>query len=193
MVTWAVLPNALTVTRLLLVGPILWCLAQGWAVAALLLFVLAGVSDALDGYLARRLNARTALGAVLDPLADKALVSGVFVALAVLGDLPWWLVVLVVGRDLALVAGVGVVRWAGGAFAPRPTRMSRLNTVAQMTLLAASLAVPVLAPTVLAPVVTALVPAVAVTTLVSGLDYGRAALAHLRHARRPPTDGDTDA
>nr|WP_281242548.1 CDP-alcohol phosphatidyltransferase family protein [Rhodospira trueperi] len=181
---WAHLPNALTAMRLVLVAPILWCLMRGWDWAAFLLFLVAGLTDALDGALARRLNARTALGALLDPLADKALVSGVFIVLALRGDLPAWLAVLVIGRDLALVAGAILIRLGGGAFAPRPTRISRANTLAQIVLVAVALATPILSDGLTKPVLAILVPIVAVTTLASGLDYGRAALSHMAGSTR---------
>jgi len=174
-VTLSWIPNALTLARLALVGPVLWSLSEGWILLAAGLFAVAAVTDALDGYLARRLNARTALGAVLDPLADKALLSGAYVVLAWQGVLPVWLGVLVVGRDLAILAAAGAVRLRWGAFAPRPSPLSKINTVAQVVLAVFAMAQEVLAPGwdsgFADTLMLALIVAVASTTVSSGLGY----------------------
>jgi len=172
-VSW--IPNALTLARLALVGPVLWSLSEGWILLAAGLFAVAAVTDALDGYLARRLNARTALGAALDPLADKALLSGAYVVLAWQGVLPVWLGVLVVGRDLAILAAAGAVCLRWGAFAPRPSPLSKINTVAQVALAVFAMAQEVLAPGwdsgFADTLMLALIGVVAWTTVSSGLGY----------------------
>nr|WP_246423722.1 CDP-alcohol phosphatidyltransferase family protein [Roseospira goensis] len=171
----AALPNALTALRFVLVIPTLWCIADDRTLVALVLFVVAGLTDALDGTLARRLNARTALGATLDPVADKALLSGVYIMLALVQVLPAWLALLVVARDFAILLGAGVIRLCGGAYVPVPSRLSRFNTVAQVTLGAGVLATEALAPDMTRQLAAVLVPVVAVTTVTSGLAYAWAA------------------
>lgn len=177
--TW--IPNALTVARIVLVGPILWFLAQGQTVTAVALFAVAGITDALDGYLARRLNARTALGAALDPIADKALLAGTFIVLAGQGVLPVWLVVLAVGRDLVILLGAAVIRLRWGAFAPMPSPLSKINTAAQVILVVVALGHTVVAPDTARPVLDGLIGTVALTTVLSGLGYAWTAWHRLRH------------
>jgi cardiolipin synthase len=176
--TW--IPNALTLARIALVGPILWCLAEGWLLAGGALFAVAGVTDALDGWLARRLDARSALGAALDPLADKMLLVGTFVLLAWQGVLPVWLAGLVVARDLAILLGAAVVRLRWGAFAPRPSRLSKANTAAQVALVVVALGQPLLPVEIGAAVLSGLVVTVTLTTLGSGLGYAWTAWHRLR-------------
>ena len=99
------LPNAITLARLLAVPAAVWLVVQGWYEAALWVFLIAGLSDAVDGWLARRLGQVSRLGSLLDPVADKALLVSVFVALGVRDLLPAWLVILVVFRDALIVSG----------------------------------------------------------------------------------------
>ncbi|WP_170294795.1 CDP-alcohol phosphatidyltransferase family protein [Roseospira navarrensis] len=183
------IPNALTLARLVLVGPILWCLAEGWFPAAVALFAVAGLTDALDGYLARRLDARSALGAALDPMADKALLSGAYVALAWLGALPVWLAGLVVGRDLAILIAAGLVRLRWGAFSPRPSMLSKVNTAAQLVLAAVAMIHQALVPESEPVMLAALIGLVAVTTVASGLGYAWTAWHRLRERPTGPHTG----
>jgi cardiolipin synthase len=146
-----------------------------WAFAV---FVAAGISDGIDGWLARVLDARSAMGALLDPLADKALLVSVYVTLAATGVLPDWLAILVVFRDVVIVGGLGLLWMLGEREEVRPLAVSKLNTFAQIALAALALAVrgfdlP------WAPAVSALVWVVAATTLLSLLAYVGGA------ARRP--------
>jgi cardiolipin synthase len=104
------------------------------------LFVLAGVSDALDGYLAKHNNQTTQLGAILDPMADKTLLVGVYVTLGLQGNLPNWLVVLVVFRDLLIVGGVIILFLVRLEVKMRPLIISKINTAAQLALAAIVLA-----------------------------------------------------
>src|SRR5580700_1961649 len=83
-----------------------WAIVTGWMLAAFLLFLAAGVSDAIDGYLAKRFGMTSELGAYLDPLADKALIVTIYVTLGISGNIPLWLVLLVVSRDVMIVAAV---------------------------------------------------------------------------------------
>lgn len=125
-------PNLITLARLALTPLILAAaLGERW-LNALLIFAAAGVSDAIDGYIARRFDMRSALGAFLDPLADKTLLVVTFSALAMAGAIPAWLAVVVIGRDVLILCAIGTL-WASGrrlAFAPLP--VSKLNTAAQI-------------------------------------------------------------
>lgn len=135
------LPNLLTVLRLLLVPVVVELILEGRLDWAFWVFVLAGVSDAVDGILARVLDARTTLGSYLDPLADKALLIATFVALGFAGVLPTWIVVLVVFRDLLIVGGAMLYQMVVGALHMKPLFVSKANTVAQVALAAGTLAV----------------------------------------------------
>ncbi|KAB7623209.1 CDP-alcohol phosphatidyltransferase family protein [Alkalilimnicola sp. S0819] len=128
----ATLPNLISFARLLLVGPILWLMLQGRYQLALGLFLLAGLSDGLDGYLARRFAWQSRLGGFLDPLADKLLVTSSFVVLASQGLLPVALAVVVLLRDLVIVLGALAFYRLRGAFAAEPLPVSKLNTVLQL-------------------------------------------------------------
>jgi cardiolipin synthase len=130
------LPNLITLGRLCAVPAAIWLMLQHRLDLAFLVFIGAGISDALDGWIARAWNARSQLGAVLDPIADKALLVSVYVTLAAIGVLPDWLAILVVFRDLLIVGGV-LVLWAVG-LPPRikPIFISKANTAAQIVLAA---------------------------------------------------------
>lgn len=132
-------PNALTILRLLAVPVTVWLLLHGRDAAAFWLFSAAGVTDAVDGAVARLANARTRLGTWLDPLADKALLVSVYVALAALGQLPVWLVVLVTLRDVVIVL-YAIVYLLAGRFGGAPLFISKINTAAQLALAALVLA-----------------------------------------------------
>ena len=132
-------PNVITLARLCAVPVTVWLIIQGRFEGAFMMFVAAGVSDALDGWWARTRDARSALGAVLDPAADKALLVSAYVALAVVGVLPDWLAILVVFRDVLIVGGVGVLILMGTPPAIRPLGVSKLNTALQIALVALAL------------------------------------------------------
>ncbi len=134
------LPNLITFGRLLSVPVAVYLIMQSAHLAAFVLFVLAGVSDALDGYLAKHNNQTTQLGAILDPMADKTLLVGVYVTLGLQGNLPNWLVVLVVFRDLLIVGGVIILFLARLEVKMRPLIISKINTAAQLALAAIVLA-----------------------------------------------------
>ena len=99
-------PNVISLGRLLSVPLTVWVILQGYFVVAFGIFVAAGVSDAVDGFLAKRFGMETELGRYLDPLADKALLVAVFITLGQMGYLPVWLVILVVSRDVLIIGGV---------------------------------------------------------------------------------------
>ena len=97
------IPNLITLARILLVPVVVWAIATGQMQLAFLLFLAAGISDAVDGFLAKRFGMTTELGAYLDPLADKALIVSIYVTLGITGVIPLWLVILVVSRDIMIV------------------------------------------------------------------------------------------
>src|ERR1700719_3742494 len=107
------IPNLITLARILSVPVMVWAIVTGWMLAAFLLFLAAGVSDAIDGYLAKRFGMTSELGAYLDPLADKALIVSIYVTLGISGDMPRWLVILVVSRDIMIVGAV-LLSWLVG-------------------------------------------------------------------------------
>jgi cardiolipin synthase len=134
------LPNLITFGRLLTVPIAVYLLMQSAYLAAFILFLLAGASDALDGYLAKRNNQTTELGAILDPLADKALLVGVYVTLGLQGNLPSWLVVLVVFRDVLIIGGVIILFLVRLDVKMRPLIISKIHTATQIGLAAVVLA-----------------------------------------------------
>lgn len=164
------LPNLITLARLLSVPLAIWLiLGQRYGVA-FWVFVGAGISDALDGYIAKRWNRRTRLGALLDPAADKALLTGVYVTLALVGQLPPWLVFLVILRDFLIVLGYVVIRTTASRTRWDPLYISKINTLVQIFLVGFVLAR--LGLGVEAEVeTTLLIAAAAVTTVWSGLAY----------------------
>lgn len=129
------LPNAITALRILLVAPIAWLLWRGHYSGALALMAVAGVSDLVDGALARRYEWRSEFGAMLDPVADKLMVVILFVVLTVQGHLPLWLAVVVVARDGVILLGAGVYRWLFGEVSIAPTLISKVNTGVQVAVL----------------------------------------------------------
>jgi cardiolipin synthase len=134
------IPNVITLGRVILIPVIFWLLVSGNMRAAFIAFVCAGVSDAVDGFLAKRLDLRTQLGAYLDPLADKLLVASIYIALGVLTALPSWLVIAVVSRDILIVLGVLLAWVIGHPLKMHPALVSKLNTVFQIVLAATVLA-----------------------------------------------------
>jgi cardiolipin synthase (CMP-forming) len=134
------IPNIITLGRILLVPVIVWAIASSQMEIAFAVFVIAGVSDAVDGFLAKRFNMASELGALLDPLADKALLVSIYIALGIWGAVPRWIVILVVSRDIMIVAAV-IVSWLFGKPIPmKPLMVSKLNTVAQVAFAALVLA-----------------------------------------------------
>lgn len=134
------IPNIITLGRILLVPIIVWAIASNQMEIAFAIFVVAGVSDAVDGFLAKRFNMASDLGALLDPLADKALLVSIFISLGIWGAVPLWLVILVVSRDIMIVGAV-IVSWLFDKPIPmKPLMVSKLNTGAQVAFAALVLA-----------------------------------------------------
>jgi len=129
------IPNALTLFRLVLIAPFLVFLYHHEYINAFYLFILAGITDGLDGWLARSFSWQSTLGSFIDPLADKLLVASSFISLALLGKLPWWLVILVFLRDLTISFGVIAWYWFVRIHLYfKPTLLSKINTTFQLAL-----------------------------------------------------------
>ena len=128
------IPNIITIIRVVLLVPLLMTLLDRNYQAAFYIFTVAGLSDGVDGFLARKFDWTTKFGSMLDPAADKLLMLISFVTLAKLGHLPWVLVAILVGRDLVIVCGVLAVYIAVRQVEFDPSRMSKWNTVLQISL-----------------------------------------------------------
>jgi cardiolipin synthase len=164
------LPNAISIIRIALVPPILWFLLNGRPDIALLLFFVAGFSDGLDGYLAKRFDWGSRAGALLDPIADKLLVAGTFVTLSIAGLLPVWLAAIVILRDVVIVGGAMAYNFLVRPVEGEPTRISKLNTALELLLVifvisraAFDWPDPI--------TITMLGAAVLITVVISGIDY----------------------
>lgn len=128
------LPNIITCLRFLLVGPVIWALFTHHYLLALFLFITAGLTDALDGLLARLYGWTSEFGAIADPLADKLLLMSSFLALYWLDLIPIWLMIAIVGRDIWILLGVITVRCVVGHLEVDPSRISKINTFLQIIL-----------------------------------------------------------
>ena len=126
------IPNLITLARILMVPVVVWAIASGQMLIAFVLFLAAGISDAVDGFLAKRFGMTSELGAYLDPLADKALIVSIYVALGIAEAVPRWLVILVVSRDIMIIAAFMLSWLVGKPLAVKPHPVSKLNTVAQI-------------------------------------------------------------
>ncbi|MGH6979857.1 MAG: CDP-alcohol phosphatidyltransferase family protein [Stellaceae bacterium] len=132
-------PNLITLARLLSVPMIIWLVLLDAFQWALVLFALAGLSDAVDGFVAKHWNQRSALGAMLDPTADKAMLVSVFVTLGMMHHLPDWIVILVVFRDILIIGGFLFWSALGQRIRPDPLIISKINTAAQIALILVTL------------------------------------------------------
>lgn len=130
----ATIPNFISLSRLFAVPLMLWFLLEAAFVAAFWLFLIASISDGVDGFIAKRFNARSIVGAYLDPIADKALLMGVYIALGVAGHLPMWLVILAIFRDLMIVGGAMLCLGLTGTLKMQPLLSGKLNTLSQILL-----------------------------------------------------------
>ena len=134
------LPNLITIGRILLVPLTVWLIISGEFMFAFYAFVAAGVSDGVDGFIARRFNQRTELGAYLDPLADKLLLVSLFAVMGKLGLLPLWLAIAVISRDILIVLGVTLTWIMSQPVNIKPHNISKANTFSQSILVATVLA-----------------------------------------------------
>lgn len=134
------IPNLITIGRLILVPFVIAMILQGNWGLAFVAFVVAGISDAVDGFIARRFDMRSELGAYMDALADKALLMSIYVSLAAVGSLPAWLAIAVVSRDL-MILGAVVLSWVlSNPVEIKPSLVSKANTAAQIAFAAFVLA-----------------------------------------------------
>jgi cardiolipin synthase (CMP-forming) len=164
------LPNLISLGRLCLVPLAIWLILTESYSVAFWVFVAAGISDALDGFIAKRFDRRTPLGALLDPIADKALLIGIYVTLGVAGQLWVWLVMLVVVRDVMIVGGFLLLQATEAPKPFHPLFISKINTGAQLALAGFVLARRGLgAEAGLVDLILEIV--VALTTVASGLSY----------------------
>ena len=177
------IPNFITIARLLSVPLIVWLVIADRYMEATILFILAGLSDAADGFIAKRYGAASELGAYLDPIADKALLVSAFVTLGFKGALPAWLIVLVVSRDFLIIGGIILAYMLSNPVAMRPLWVSKANTVAQIVLLALVL-VGESGATILRPLLAAAVVITAVLTVASAAAY---LMDWVRHMAAPGT------
>jgi cardiolipin synthase len=169
------IPNLICVLRILLVPPVAVTLLSARYREALALIVVAGLSDGLDGFLAKRYHWQSRLGGILDPIADKLLLTVTFVALAFQSLVPVWLAALVILRDVVIVSGGVAYQWLVAPVEPEPSRVSKLNTGMQLLflcLVVTAAAFPGVVPVALIDTSVLVAGAgVLVTGIVSGLDY----------------------
>jgi cardiolipin synthase (CMP-forming) len=164
------LPNLITLGRLLCVPLAIWLVLLDHLAAAFWVFIAAGLSDAVDGFIAKHFDQRSELGALLDPIADKALLVSMYVTLGLAKYLPVWLVILVVFRDVLIIGGFLLVAALGHAMRWEPLLVSKLNTALQIGLIGvvlASLGLGLAVPRL----TVVLIYAVAATTTISGAGY----------------------
>jgi cardiolipin synthase len=168
--SWRFLPNAICIARMLLVVPLVIWIVDGRYEAALLILVIAGFSDGLDGFLAKRFDWRTRVGGLLDPAADKLLVVSAFASLSYVGLMPVELTLVVIGRDVVIVLGAICYQWFIAPVQGEPAAISKLNTACQLAMLFFTLTHAAYA---WPPAVSLLVlgATVVFTSIVSGLTY----------------------
>ena len=165
------IPNLITLFRIILTPILIICLIQGFFLKALVVFIIAGFTDALDGFLARVLHQKSTLGSYLDPLADKALIASSFVTLSIMAVIPGWLTVIVISRDLVILIGICILSLISIHFEVKPLMVSKVTTTFQfLTVFAAmlSLASPLRFDNELVHVIFWIT---AVLTVASGLTY----------------------
>lgn len=177
------IPNQLTMARLLLLPFVLIAMLYSRPVWAWWLFCTAAVTDWIDGFIARRFHQQTSLGMVLDPVADKLLMTSSFVVQAQIGAVPWWLTILVLARDVAIVATVAAVMFSTDIRKFPPNRMGKASTVVQAFTIAAVLLNNAYPHPYLGTLCTGLFWATAALILLSAVAYARMLLVrlHLYH------------
>lgn len=187
---WLVhLPNLITVARMVAIVPLIWLLVNEAWVAALALAAAAGLSDAVDGFLAKRFNWQSELGGILDPLADKLMLICCFIVLATQGAIPLWLTVLVLGRDFLIVIGATCFYFLIRPVTAAPLLISKVNTFMQIALVLTVL-VDLVWPEIPDEAIMALVWLTCVSTVWSGVHYvwkwGTMAWRESRQREDPP-------
>ena len=163
------LPNIISILRIVLVVPIVWALLQEYFILALVLFTVAGASDALDGFLAKHFHWESRLGSILDPLADKLLLIASFASLTWIGLIPAWLFWMALGRDFLIVIGGVAYHYLLGKFDLTPVWSSKFNTALQILLVILAILEPLWSP--LAGMVNIFTWMVMASILISGTEY----------------------
>ncbi|NKB64105.1 MAG: CDP-alcohol phosphatidyltransferase family protein [Gammaproteobacteria bacterium] len=163
-------PNILTMLRIAICPALVLLLRDSSYDLALILFFVAGITDGLDGYIAKKFNCASQLGAILDPIADKVLIASAYIMLAILQDIPFWLLIVVMFRDLVIVVGFLVLVALRNDVKMTPTYVSKINTFLQIALMVVVLVEKVNWLTI--PMfVDVLIFGVLITTVVSGVQY----------------------
>jgi len=165
------IPNLLTLLRIIMVPVIVIMLIQGLFLKALIVFIVAGLTDALDGFLARVLHQQTVLGSYLDPIADKALLASSFVTLSVMHIIPGWLTVIVISRDFIILLGISVLSIMSIPVKIRPAFISKITTALQLVTVLLSLSVPCLPGAFNEMWLLTIYWVTAFFTIISGLNY----------------------
>jgi len=168
---WFNLANFFTLLRLVLVPFVIGAILDGQSLRAMELFALAAATDVLDGEAARRLRLATSTGAYFDPIADKCLLSGVFLALAAVRSVPWWFVVVVFGRDLYILTAVGIMMAFTRVRKFPPSTWGKISTFVQIAAAVTWMAKDMLGYLWLIPLAGAVLWAAAVLTVWSGVHY----------------------
>jgi cardiolipin synthase (CMP-forming) len=164
-------PNLLTLSRILLTPLLMWFLVRRRMNEALVVFFIAGMTDVLDGFIARLFHQKSKFGAILDPMADKLLLVSSFLILGYLGLIPWWLVIIAVARDIVIVTGTSVLFVLRFHVEIRPTVLGKLTTLTQLVSVVVALSSSF---TLLAPWNHQLVFAItALFSIASGVQYVR--------------------
>lgn len=174
-------PNQLTILRLVFIAPVILFILYGHYGAAFTLVLIAGISDGLDGLLARKLGQQTTLGMYLDPIADKLLLSSSFVTLGLAHQIPLWVVILVLTRDVIIVATALLMMLTTPIRTFRPSIYGKANTVAQIATVLLTLLALINPMELLDRLALIAVYCTAVFTILSGLHYATATAARLRH------------
>ena len=164
------IPNLLTLLRMCAAPVLILCLTDRNYGLGALIFLIAAVTDALDGWIAKKFGCVTQLGAILDPIADKMLIITAYIVLSLLGDIPLWLVLIVGFRDLGIVGGYLILQIIRTQMPPQPSILSKLNTVAQITFVL-SVMLNRVSWVSLSEIVTMLLWLVTATTCLSGFHY----------------------
>ena len=164
------LPNFITLLRIAATPVAVWLIVENHLIWAFWVFIVAGISDGVDGFIAKRFNMETELGKYLDPIADKVLLVSVYVTLGIEGILPNWVVILVVFRDVFIVGGALLFETMTHSLTMQPLMVSKINTVLQITL-ATTVMASVGYGIALAGVLDILMVLTAMATILSGVTY----------------------
>ena len=164
------IPNLLTLFRMCAAPALVLCLTDHNYGLGILVFLIAAVTDAIDGWFAKQFNCVTHLGSILDPIADKVLIITAYIVLSLLGDIPLWLMLIVGFRDLGIIGGYLILQIIRSQMPPQPSLISKLNTVTQITFIL-SVMVNKSGWISLSELVPILLWSVALTTILSGFHY----------------------